>query len=116
MEWDVARAEKGGFDDFMLKEIHDQPTAIRDTLVGRVSEHGLLALDELHTDTDVLREIDKVFVVACGTAFHSGLVAKYAIEHWARLACRITGAPTSAAADITACTCSRLLTLKAGMP
>ena len=85
MEWDVARAQKGGFDDFMLKEIHEQPSAIRDTLVGRVSEHGLLALDELHTDTDVLREIDKVFVVACGTAFHSGLVAKYAIEHWTRV-------------------------------
>jgi glucosamine--fructose-6-phosphate aminotransferase (isomerizing) len=83
--WDVARAQKGGFDDFMLKEIHEQPAAIRDTLVGRVSEHGLLALDELHTDTDVLREVDKVFVVACGTAFHSGLVAKYAIEHWTRL-------------------------------
>ena len=83
--WDVARAQKGGFDDFMLKEIHEQPAAIRDTLVGRVNEQGLLALDELHTDTDVLREVDKVFVVACGTAFHSGLVAKYAIEHWTRL-------------------------------
>jgi glutamine---fructose-6-phosphate transaminase (isomerizing) len=82
VEWDVARAQKGGFDDFMLKEIWEQPAAIRDTLVGRVNEPGLLALDELHTDTDVLREIDKVFVVACGTAFHSGLVAKYAIEHW----------------------------------
>jgi glucosamine--fructose-6-phosphate aminotransferase (isomerizing) len=83
--WDVTRAQKGGFDDFMLKEIHEQPAAIRDTLVGRVSDQGLLALDELHTDTDVLREIDKVFVVACGTAFHSGLVAKYAIEHWTRV-------------------------------
>ena len=78
-------AQKGGFPDFMLKEIHEQPSAIRDTLVGRVSEQGLLALDELHTDTDVLREVDKVFVVACGTAFHSGLVAKYAIEHWTRV-------------------------------
>src|SRR4249919_667696 len=83
--WDVTRAQKGGFDDFMLKEIHEQPAAIRDTLVGRVDEQGLLALDELHTDTDVLREVDKVFVVACGTAFHSGLVAKYAIEHWTRV-------------------------------
>src|SRR4249919_2114372 len=63
VKWDVARAQKGGFPDFMLKEIHEQPSAIRDTLVGRVSEHGLLALDELHTDTDVLREVDKVFVV-----------------------------------------------------
>ena len=85
VEWDVVRAQKGGFDDFMLKEIHEQPAAIRDTLVGRVNDQGLLALDELHTDTDVLREVDKVFVVACGTAFHSGLVAKYAIEHWTRV-------------------------------
>jgi glutamine---fructose-6-phosphate transaminase (isomerizing) len=85
VDWDVARAQKGGFDDFMLKEIHEQPSAIRDTLAGRVSDQGLLAMDELHTDTDVLREVDKVFVVACGTAFHSGLVAKYAIEHWTRV-------------------------------
>ncbi|HEX6230549.1 MAG TPA: glutamine--fructose-6-phosphate transaminase (isomerizing) [Actinomycetota bacterium] len=85
VEWDVERARKGGFDDFMLKEIHEQPSAIRDTLVGRVHDSGRLALDELHIDTDVLREVDKVFVVACGTAFHSGLVAKYAIEHWTRI-------------------------------
>jgi glutamine---fructose-6-phosphate transaminase (isomerizing) len=83
--WDVARAQKGGFDDFMLKEIHEQPDAIRDTLVGRTDARAMLALDELHLPTDVLREVDKVFVVACGTAFHSGLVAKYAIEHWARI-------------------------------
>jgi glutamine---fructose-6-phosphate transaminase (isomerizing) len=85
VDWDVRRAQKGGFDDFMLKEIHEQPSAIRDTLAGRVNEQGLLAMDELHTDTDVLRGVDKVFVVACGTAFHSGLVAKYAIEHWTRI-------------------------------
>ena len=85
VDWDVARAQKGGYDDFMLKEIHEQPSAIRDTLVGRVHDHGLLSLDELHVDADVLREVGKVFVVACGTAFHSGLVAKYAIEHWTRL-------------------------------
>jgi glucosamine--fructose-6-phosphate aminotransferase (isomerizing) len=85
VDWDVARAQKAGYDDFMLKEIHEQPAAIRDTLVGRVHDHGLLSLDELHVDADVLREVGKVFVVACGTAFHSGLVAKYAIEHWTRL-------------------------------
>ncbi|HEX5950763.1 MAG TPA: glutamine--fructose-6-phosphate transaminase (isomerizing) [Actinomycetota bacterium] len=85
VDWDVSRAQKGGFDDFMLKEIHEQPSAIRDTLVGRVDEHGMLALDELKVPADVLREVGKVFVVACGTAFHSGLVAKYAIEHWTRL-------------------------------
>ena len=85
VDWDVARAQKGGYDDFMRKEIDEQPAAIRDTLVDRVSDRGLLALDELHMDADLLRDVSKVFVVACGTAFHSGLVAKYAIEHWTRV-------------------------------
>ncbi len=85
VDWDVERARKGGYDDFMLKEIHEQPGAIRDTLVGRVHEAGMLALDEIHIDPEVLRGVDKVFVVACGTAFHAGLVAKYAIEHWTRI-------------------------------
>jgi glucosamine--fructose-6-phosphate aminotransferase (isomerizing) len=84
VDWDVARAQKGGYDTFMRKEIDEQPHAIRDTLVGRVAD-GRLTLDELHISDDVLREVNKVFVVACGTAFHSGLVAKYAIEHWTRL-------------------------------
>jgi glucosamine--fructose-6-phosphate aminotransferase (isomerizing) len=84
VSWDVATAQKGGYDDFMRKEIDEQPAAIRDTLVGRL-ERGLLSLDELHIDADVLREVNKVFVVACGTAFHSGLVAKYAVEHWTRV-------------------------------
>jgi len=84
VDWDVARAQKGGYDTFMRKEIDEQPVAIRDTLVGRIVG-GRLALDELHVSDDVLREVSKVFVVACGTAFHSGLVAKYAIEHWTRL-------------------------------
>jgi glutamine---fructose-6-phosphate transaminase (isomerizing) len=84
VDWDVARAQKSGFEDFMLKEIHEQPAAIRDTLVGRL-DGGRLTLDELHISDDALREVNKVFVVACGTAFHSGLVAKYAIEHWTRL-------------------------------
>jgi glucosamine--fructose-6-phosphate aminotransferase (isomerizing) len=85
IDWDVARAQKSGFDHFMLKEIHEQPAAIRDTLVGRVDAPGHLSLDELRVSEDVLRNVDKVFVVACGTAFHAGLVAKYAIEHWTRL-------------------------------
>ncbi len=84
VDWDVTQAQKSGFDDFMMKEIHEQPTAIRDTLAGRVID-GRLTLDELRISDDVLREVTKVFVVACGTAFHSGLVAKYAIEHWTRL-------------------------------
>jgi glutamine---fructose-6-phosphate transaminase (isomerizing) len=85
VDWDVARAQKSGFDHFMLKEIYEQPAAIRDTLVGRVDAPGHVSLDELRVDEDVLRNVDKVFVVACGTAFHAGLVAKYAIEHWTRI-------------------------------
>jgi glucosamine--fructose-6-phosphate aminotransferase (isomerizing) len=84
VDWDVAKAQKGGYPYFMRKEIDEQPAAIRDTLAGRV-HGGRLQLDELRVSDDVLREVSKVFVVACGTAFHSGLVAKYAIEHWTRL-------------------------------
>jgi glucosamine--fructose-6-phosphate aminotransferase (isomerizing) len=84
VDWDVTAAQKSGYDWFMRKEIDEQPDAIRDTLVGR-TQAGRLQLDELRIPDDVLREVSKVFVVACGTAFHSGLVAKYAIEHWTRL-------------------------------
>src|SRR5437870_3690532 len=84
VEWNVAEAQKGGYPYFMRKEIDEQPAAIRDTLAGRVHAGGL-QLDELRVPDDVLREVSKVFVVACGTAFHSGLVAKYAIEHWTRI-------------------------------
>jgi glucosamine--fructose-6-phosphate aminotransferase (isomerizing) len=84
VDWDVAAAQKGGYAFFMRKEIDEQPAAIRDTLAGRTVE-GRLVMDELRIPDDVLREVSKVFVVACGTAFHSGLVAKYAIEHWTRL-------------------------------
>src|SRR5207253_11025792 len=85
VDWDLAAAEKGGFDDFMLKEIHEQPGAIRDTLRGRIDPRGRLNLDELRMREEQIELVDKVFVVACGTAFHAGLVAKYAIEHWTRL-------------------------------
>ncbi len=85
IDWDVTLAQKSGFAHFMLKEIHEQPAAIRDTLAARVSASGHLDLEQGHLDPGVLREVGKVFVVACGTAFHSGLVAKYAIEHWTRL-------------------------------
>ena len=84
-EGDVATAEKEGYPDFMLKEIHEQPAAVRDTLAGRIDDRGRLSLDELHLSEGQLEHVDKVFVVACGTAFHAGLVAKYAIEHWARI-------------------------------
>ena len=83
--WDPAAAEKGGYDLFMLKEIAEQPKAVADSLRGRVDREGRLHLDEMRlTDAD-LREIDKILVIACGTAYHAGLVAKYAIEHWTRI-------------------------------
>jgi glucosamine--fructose-6-phosphate aminotransferase (isomerizing) len=85
VDWDVTVAERGGHPHFMLKEIHEQPLAVKQTLEGRHDEHGRLTLDELRMSEDELRDTDKVFVVACGSAYHAGLVAKYAIEHWTRL-------------------------------
>ncbi|MCV7199721.1 glutamine--fructose-6-phosphate transaminase (isomerizing) [Mycobacterium angelicum] len=84
IDWDLAAAEKGGYEYFMLKEIAEQPTAVADTLLGHFVGNRIV-LDEQRLSDQELREIDKVFVVACGTAYHSGLLAKYAIEHWTRL-------------------------------
>ncbi|HZD24277.1 MAG TPA: glutamine--fructose-6-phosphate transaminase (isomerizing) [Acidimicrobiia bacterium] len=85
IEWDFDAAEKGGFPTFMLKEIHEQPHAIADTLSGRISDTGRIVLDELDMDARLLRAIDKVFVVACGSSYHAAMMAKYAIERWTRL-------------------------------
>ena len=85
VEWDLAAAEKGGFPTFMLKEIHEQPEAIADTLRGRVENSERVELRELQLPDEVLRTIDKVFVVACGTSYHAAMMAKYAIERWTRL-------------------------------
>jgi glucosamine--fructose-6-phosphate aminotransferase (isomerizing) len=85
VDWDAAAAEKGGYDWFMLKEIAEQPKAVADTLLGRLSDTGEMVLDELRLSEQDLRDVDKVFVVACGTAYHAGLIAKYAIEHWTRI-------------------------------
>jgi glucosamine--fructose-6-phosphate aminotransferase (isomerizing) len=84
IDWDMSAAEKGGYEYFMLKEIAEQPAAVSDTLLGHFAD-GRIVLDEQRLSDQELREIDKVFVVACGTAYHSGLLAKYAIEHWTRL-------------------------------
>ncbi|MDN6328142.1 MAG: glutamine--fructose-6-phosphate transaminase (isomerizing) [Brachybacterium sp.] len=84
IEWDAAAAQKGGYDSFMAKEIHEQASAVADTLRGRL-EDGALQLDEMDIDPSVLRSIDKIVVVACGTAANAGAVAKYAIEHWCRI-------------------------------
>lgn len=84
IDWDLSAAEKGGYDYFMLKEIAEQPAAVADTLLGHFTD-GRIVLDEQRLSDQELREVDKVFIVACGTAYHSGLLAKYAIEHWTRL-------------------------------
>ncbi|HJT02760.1 MAG TPA: glutamine--fructose-6-phosphate transaminase (isomerizing) [Pseudonocardiaceae bacterium] len=84
VDWDLSAAEKDGHDYFMLKEIQEQPSAIANTLRGHFVD-GRIVLDEQRMDIQELRDVDKVFVVACGTAYHSGMVAKYAIEHWCRL-------------------------------
>ncbi|WP_062383926.1 glutamine--fructose-6-phosphate transaminase (isomerizing) [Demequina iriomotensis] len=85
VDWDASAAQKGGFPTFMEKEIHDQPTAVADTLRGRIDEKGRLQLDGGMIDEYVLKSIDKIIIVACGTASYAGLTARYAIEHWTRI-------------------------------
>ncbi|MFB6621408.1 glutamine--fructose-6-phosphate transaminase (isomerizing) [Streptomyces sp. NPDC056374] len=89
VDWDASAAEKGGYDYFMLKEIAEQPKAVADTLLGRIDGSGRLTLDEVRIPDAVLREADKIVIIACGTAFHAGLIAKYAIEHWTRIPCEV---------------------------
>ncbi len=83
--WDKEAAQKGGFAHFMLKEIFDQPKAIADTLIGRLSDNNQVQLDELHMTDDEIKKIRRISVIACGTAYHAGMVAKYAIEKWAKI-------------------------------
>jgi glucosamine--fructose-6-phosphate aminotransferase (isomerizing) len=85
VDWDTAAAEKAGYDYFMLKEIDEQPEAARETLGGRLDQHGRLMLDELAMSDEDIQGLSQVIVVGCGSSYHSGLVAKYAIERWARL-------------------------------
>ena len=85
VDWDASAVEKGGHDLFMLKEIAEQPKAVADALLGRVGSDGRIQLDEMGLEDQALRDIDKVIVVACGTAAHAGMVAKYAIENWTRI-------------------------------
>lgn len=85
IDWDLAAAEKGGYDDFMLKEIHEQPGAVADTMRGRMDQSGRIVLDEVTWDAAAARKIDKIVIVACGTSFNAGMAAKHAIEHWTRI-------------------------------
>jgi len=89
VDWDVSAAEKAGFEYFMLKEIAEQPKAVADAMLGRAEESSRLRLDEMRLTDDELREIDKITIVACGTAYHAGLLAKYAIEHWSNIPCEV---------------------------
>jgi glucosamine--fructose-6-phosphate aminotransferase (isomerizing) len=85
VEWDLDAAEKGGYDDFMLKEIHEQPRAIRETLRGRMGDDGIIQLSELQMSAAHVASIDRVYIIACGTSLHAGIVAKNLIEAWARI-------------------------------
>ncbi len=92
VDWDLDMAEKGGYPDFMLKEINEQPRVVRDTLVGRMTATGELDIDELGLSLEELNDIDRVYVIACGTSYHAGLIAKNLIEGWARIPCEVEAA------------------------
>ncbi|MDA2808850.1 glutamine--fructose-6-phosphate transaminase (isomerizing) [Nocardiopsis suaedae] len=89
VDWDASAAEKGGYDYFMLKEIVEQPRALADTLLGRVAADGTLTLDEMRLTPADLRETSKIVIIACGTSYHAGMIAKYAVEHWCRIPCEV---------------------------
>ncbi|MGA4669283.1 glutamine--fructose-6-phosphate transaminase (isomerizing) [Propionibacteriaceae bacterium Y1923] len=89
VDWDLSAAEKQGYDWFMRKEIFEQPQAVADTLLGRFNNRGELVLDEIRISPEELRRVNKIVIVACGTAFYAGMVAKYAIEHWTRIPCEV---------------------------
>jgi len=85
IDWDEEAAEKGGYETFMLKEIHEQPTALADTLTERVGPDGEVMLEGLGLSEDAIRQIRQIVIVACGTSYHAGLVGKYTLEKWARV-------------------------------
>lgn len=89
VNWDIEAAEKGGYEDFMLKEIFEQPTAVKETLRGRISRDGMVKLDEIGLSDETLRQVDKIYLIACGTSLHAGMIAKQAIERWAHIPAEI---------------------------
>jgi len=84
VDWDIESAEKGGYETFMLKEIYEQPDSVRETVGDRV-RRGRLELEELELDEEQMRNLRRIVIVACGTAYHAGVVGRYAIEEWARI-------------------------------
>jgi glucosamine--fructose-6-phosphate aminotransferase (isomerizing) len=89
IDWSPEAAEKGGYETFMLKEIHEQPAALRDTLAGRLREDGTVDLGEVGLGDELLRRLRRIFIVACGTSYHAGLIVSYAIEQLARVPVQI---------------------------
>ncbi len=89
IDWDLETAEKGGHDDFMSKEIGEQPDAVRATLLDRRRRDGTITFDELRVSDEELRDVKRVVLVAAGTSHHAALVAKYAIERWARVSVEV---------------------------
>lgn len=86
VDWDAADAEKGGYEHFMLKEIHEQPKALRDTLTSRLyDDKKEIVLDKIKLGKEELDKINRIYIVACGTAYHAGLIGKYSIEKYARI-------------------------------
>lgn len=85
VDWDIEAASKGGYDHFMLKEIYEQPKAIRETLLRRLDDNGRIVLDDINVTKEDLDKISKIYIVACGTAYHAGLVGRYAIERFAKI-------------------------------
>lgn len=83
--WNADAAEKGGYEDFMLKEIHEQPKAIKDTMSSRIIPGQPISLDKINITKEELNGIDRIYIVACGTAYHAGIVGKYVIEKLAKI-------------------------------
>ena len=83
--WDEDAAEKGGYETFMLKEIHEQPDAVAETITDRLPTLDGVDLSDVELDDDFLRDVERIVIVACGTSYHSGLIGRYAIEQWARV-------------------------------
>jgi glutamine---fructose-6-phosphate transaminase (isomerizing) len=83
--WDEAAAEKGGYETFMLKEIHEQADAVAETVADRLPGDDSVDLSEVELDDEYLRDLNRIVIVACGTSYHAGLVGRYAIEEWARV-------------------------------
>ncbi len=89
IEWDAASSEKDGYEDFMLKEIYEQPTAIRETIGARLSENTKCEFEELNFSKEYLQSINKIYIVACGTAMHAGLVAKHTLEKLCKISTEV---------------------------